>query len=211
MNFTRLKVGPNITEMSRANELMKRVPYSRLVAFSKLPADSLVRVYSYQQEEALGRMETYGYLTGPIDEAVDEYFRPAYDWMREQMAKRIINYTGEYPVWAWTKRCSSKNKVRKYRGTKESVRITAMVPKSRILLSDYERWHSPLNDSPVLRTEAEFDTFHGDPQPTWERVFDFTPPTDPKEIYWRGAGKYYRVQACIDRIYPHEIVNIKVE
>ena len=155
-------------------------------------------------------MEAYGYLTGPIEDAVDEYFKPAYDWMRQQMAERLVDYTGEYPIWAWLKRCSTKNKERKYRGTKEKVRITAMVPKSRILLSNYETWHSPLNNSPCVRTEAEFDTFHGDPTPTWTSVFDFTPPTDPNEVYWCGSGKYYRVQACIDRIYPNEIRDIKI-
>lgn len=34
---------------------------------------------------------------------VDPYFVPAYDWMRDQMAKRVAVHTGDYPIWLWAK------------------------------------------------------------------------------------------------------------
>jgi len=190
---------------------MKFIPRSRLEAFYSLPADSLVRVYSYQEIEALERIETLGYLTGPSEENVDRFFKPAYDWMREQMATRVPDYSGEYPVWAWLKRPSTKNKERRYRGTEtHKVRIIAKVPKKRILLSDYDRWHMPLNNSPCTRTESEYDLWQGDPRPSWEQVFDFTPWKTEEEISWLGSPDRMIVQACIDRIYAEEIISIRL-
>lgn len=164
---------------------MKFIPRSRLEAFARLPADSLVRVYTYQETEALERIEALGYLTGPTEDEVDRFFKPAYDWMREQMATRVPDYSGEYPVWAWLKRPSAKNKERRYRGTENhKVRIIAQVPKKRILLSDYDRWHMPLNNSPCTRTEREYDVWEGDPRSTWERFSILPGQTRSKSLGW---------------------------
>ena len=82
--------------------------------------------------------------------------------MRDQMADRIKGFSGDYPVWAWLKRPSAKPKPCRYRGTREENRIIALVPRSRILLSDYDLWHNPLNNGPVASSEEEYDEKYGD-------------------------------------------------
>lgn len=193
---------------------MKPLPLSLVRHYENLGPDELVRVYSYQGEEAMDCYKAKGYLTGDSlhIESDDHDFPKPYAWMREQMALRIPDFSGDYPVWAWLKRPSAKPKDRKYRGTKERYRFTALVPRSRILLSDYELWHSPLNQFPITLTEASFDAEEGEdnPQATWERIFEFPDSLPPDQRDWLGDCSRPRVQVCIDRIYVDEVVGIRV-
>lgn len=190
---------------------MKTVPLSRLRKFESLPPQSLVRVYTLQGDEAMDNLSRDGYLSGDSQHIEqDGDWKEAYAWMRSQMEKRIPDFSGDYPIWTWLKRPSSKPKPCRYRGTGENNRVIALVPKSRILLSDYDLWHSPLNNSPIYRTEPDFDldALRDDPRSTWEQIFSF-PLRSREEIYWLGSMNGLRVQGCVDRIYSHEIVSTR--
>lgn len=80
----------------------------------------------------------------------------AYRWMINQMVQRLpgvsknINYKYRTPVWAWYIENGNNtvtiDDVRDYdvAGTKMAL-IAFQKPKSEVLLSDFYRWHVPLN------------------------------------------------------------------
>lgn len=216
----------------RRDELMKQLPHSRIAAFLALPPDAPVRLYSRQGEEAWRLAEKRGYWTGEkeyIETDEHERLRP-YAWMRDEMAARIPDFSGDYPMWAWLKRPSAKAKEnsKKFTGTHEAIRLTVVVPRSRILISDFDNWHCVLNDNPLCKTEAEYDHYSDAfPQhwstyteeqrvayfnaisPTWRGIFAFEPTRDRDIIRWSGSTKFFRVQACVDRFYWPEIVDVR--
>lgn len=100
---------------------------------------------------------------------------------------------------------------RKARGIKERYRVVALVPRKRIVFSDYNTWHSPLNGSPAHRAEKAHDDWDKtcDPRSTWTEILDFVPPQNEQEMSWLGGNKKVTVQCCVDRIYQHEIASIK--
>jgi hypothetical protein len=163
------------------------------------PPDNLVRVYSYQHVNAYEAAKETGFFTGNHPYRYEEY-SDAYTWMRDQMSVRISDFSGEYPVWAYLKRPNLKADPI----PKDELLITALVPRKRMLLSDYNKWHHPLNDWPIYKDQAEEDIRKDEPPSnTWDRCFEIT--NAPSE--WWGAGNY--VQACLDRIYLSEIVRVK--
>lgn len=200
---------------------MKNSPISRIREFMSLPGEALVRLYSFQKPEAWTAAEERGYWTG-VPEAVDEDagFRFAYDWMRVRMYDRIPGYSGDLPMWAWTKRHSSKPKHVKESAQTGMIRLTVMVPRSRILISDFERWHYVLNKWIIHENENDFDVedelypegsdIRAEVMETsWNQIFDFIPTTDPVKLSWAGRKKTFPIQACVDRFYWNEIVSVR--
>lgn len=135
------------------------------------------------------------------------------------MAVRLPDYSGEYPVWAHLKR---PNLRQTYCFAHPTVLVVADVPRERVLISDYDRWHSCLNHWFCSDTEAEDNEMErrwGRVGPgranlsvemvrSWERIFDLRDVTDPEQIAWRG-GHPNVVQACVDRIFPHEVISVR--
>ncbi len=69
-------------------------------------------------------------------------FRPAYNWMMGQMYRRIPGYTGAYPVWFWySPKPDLRHSGHLARGER-GLRIELELPRSIVLLSDFETWHS---------------------------------------------------------------------
>jgi hypothetical protein len=180
-----------------------------------MPPERLVRIYSLQSAVAWQRAREVGYFTGEADH-VDEDFRHAYDWMREQMGERIPGYSGDYPVWAWIKR---PNMRQWDRFDEPTVLVVADVPRRRVLASDYHAWHTVLNNSYDTASEEEWDwIFSAVPIPapepsleaqraSWQKVFDLDdPPIGSPAWKWRGAPDV--VQLCIDRVSLDEIVRV---
>jgi hypothetical protein len=209
---------------------MKQLSLSRIQYLMSLPPEALIRVYSYQGQKAWDAAEARGYWTGPSDALGNDdhtrEFRVAYDWMREKMAERVPNYSGDYPMWAWLKRPSTKPKLARYMGTSGTIRLTALIPRSRILFSNYDTYHSVLNVNWLALTDDDDDhmLWMGDRyladgrinpeliecmKPSWDRCLDFRFPLNQEEIDYSGCIDYFRAQACIDRIYPHEIVSVR--
>lgn len=182
---------------------MKSVPLSRRRALVSGPADELIPVYTIQSVSAWDAARERGYLTGS-PELSDGDFLVSYGWMRAQMALRLPRFSGDFPVWAWTKRPN----MRQWPYTADHVLITARVPRGRILPSDFDSWHCILNHWFISLNEEEDDALVRDnvpPETTWHRVFDILesePGFDPK---WRG--RTLCPQLCVDRITTGEVVS----
>ena len=198
----------------------RTIPLSRVQKMLALPPDTLVRVYTHQHASAVREAELRGYLTGEHPYA-DSYLRQGYEWMRNQMSECIENFSGDLPVWAWAKRPYVARK-RNVDARDDRVRVTAMVPRGRFIVSCFHDWHNCLNRSPIVKSHREYDEYEKtfplgsrDPQEddyvvsTWHRVFEFENRTDAEELEWRGSNKKAIPQLCIDRIYWDEVIRVR--
>ena len=99
----------------------------------------------------------------------DHDFKDKYDWMAEKMLEKGITRKRIYPVWAWYTydgkrkkpdlRCSGLLP----RGTK-GVCIEFEACESEVLLSNFEQWHSVLNNWYLCKNEEEDAYFKKYPQ-----------------------------------------------
>ncbi len=205
--------------------MLKTLTHAHIRSLIDSSPDTKIRIHTYQGEESMKAYERSGYFTGhaPYIEN-DRVWCDAYRWMRDQMAVRIQNFSGDYPVWGWLKRHNNRQFPMHYTGSRESYRVTALVPRSRILFSQYDHWHHVLNNGAYTDTEREYDEFdkrfpgtNDSPEylaaiePTWHKIFDFPDPTGQTkvDIGWRGDYRRMIVQACIDRIQASDIVSIR--
>lgn len=147
-------------------------------------------------------------------EWITEYgFGPAYDWMTEQMCKRIgpPPQGVQYPIWAWHtlewRHAKLDLRLGEFRGYKTpQVCLEIEVPDKEVLLSNEDMWHIVLNDGYYGEAcsdedyEVEERWFDGLPvqvkievkRQSWEKIFDVFPP---RETPWDCHGKY--VQATV--------------
>jgi hypothetical protein len=216
---------------TRQGELLKQTSVNYIRYLMSLPGDTLVRLYSYQAQEAWDIAEQKGYWAGSQGVVEDRdfwEFRQAYAWMQEQMATRIPDYSGDLPMWGWLKRPSAKPKPTQYQGTSGIIRLTVMVPLKRILFSDYDSWHHVLNVMHLSKTEREHDEHckiwagkardsehRHTPEyleairPSWQSCLAFNPATNQEELDWGGSTKRFIVQACVDRFKWDEVVAVR--
>jgi hypothetical protein len=209
---------------------MKSLPLSRIRSLMSLPGHALVRLYSYQGRVAWDRAVERGYWTGSdhVQEEGEHGWAPAYDWMRRQMVEHVPDFTGDYPIWAWVKRPSTKPRPRRNRGLSGDFRLTILVPRSRVVFSDYDSWHAVLNRSLNCATEADWekhcldfplhwsmgdDTYKkaylASIEQSWKRCLEFERNDAPEVVRWSGSTRCFRVQACIDRVHWHEIIDVR--
>jgi len=188
-------------------------------------------LWTIQPKETWARAEESGVLECnelhvDADKAIDSWFRPAYDWMVGQLDQRVKNYPcHKYPIWAWF---HPKPDLRRSghlpRGT-SGVRVEFLVSSDRVLLSDFEAWHAVLNCWYLSLSEEENDNwdirckragikigwenwplpspFKEEITRSWERIFDLE--LLKKHSEWIGGEA---VQACIEKIYTDEVVNV---
>lgn len=123
--------------------------------------------YTIQTDDAWREAQNKGYLIGKREYVYDDWLKP-YLWMISQMAKRVKEYNGEYPIWLWTTRPDLRRSAHLERGTK-GVLLEMIIPEERVLLSDFQAWHLVLMDIPILSYEEE----NIDKEKSWERIFDF--------------------------------------
>ena len=186
----------------------KIIPWSRRKIFLEAPPDTLFRVRTVQHFVAWQEAIRRGYLTGSHGfGSPDEFFDKAYEYMRGQMALRMENFTGDLPVWCRFDRVSTRKPYPW--GMNTMVRISAMVPKSRMLISDYDLFHCVLNDTPTdsrWYDDDENETWSEEEKiASWNNIFDLKPrPLDS------SLGQPSHLQACVDRIYINEIYDIKL-
>lgn len=195
---------------------MRPIPFSKRCALFNAHPEQLIRLYTRQHHLAWEQAQNRGYFTGDhgildIDEesGIDFTFHKPYDWMKDQMAKIVPDFSGERPMWAYPKRPLNKGwwKLRP-----DFIQFTVLVPRKRILFSDYELWHHPLNNWLISDNEQEDDVWWDmnpkpDPSYTWHKCLDIC------QDYRKTKNDWFRytddIQACVDRIYLHEIVSIK--
>lgn len=157
-------------------------------------------LWTIQTLDAHRELQVRGSLRGN-SESIDPVFREPYEWMIEQLTRRIgpPDLAGAWPVWAW-KQYHGQTKPRPNLRSKgllpkgsTGVRIELDVPDEKVLLFDFLLWHFILNDR-YLSTSNDGETFdhrlirigqsfcHTKPltdpdllrkvTDSWERVFD---------------------------------------
>lgn len=133
-------------------------------------------------------------------------FLEAYGWMMEQMVKRLPDFSGYYPIWAWPKRPDLRSYGQDF-SQGSHVLLTLEVPEDRVLLSDFNGWHFILNGRFLALTEMEDEEREKLPptseeiRQSWEYIFD-----PEKMTPWVSTGKR---QACVDQVYLHEVVEVR--
>lgn len=198
------------------------LPLDRYKDLINLPPDALIRIYTLQDKDGIEAAQERGFFKGEPGAIEEQWFLPAYRWMQAQMAARLPDFSGDLPVWAWAKRPIVRRK-RNPDQRETRTRITALVPRRRILFSCFHDWHSCLNNSPVIQSNAEWDAYERayplhnmsaaqkrDHQTyiksTWDKVFDLHNPREQEASEWRGANQTVTPQLCIDRLYLDEVI-----
>ena len=92
---------------------------------------------------------------------IDEYFRPPYRWLIDQMRSRIPSYRDGYPVWAYPESKPDLRSPQFSRGV-QGVRVEFVANTEDILLSDMGVWDYALSGHYFGCSEAEVVEFEGD-------------------------------------------------
>ena len=127
------------------------------------------------------------------EKIADPFFLPAYDWLVRKMSARIGPPPDGviYPVWAWYRQNGEhlKPDLRSERwnygsGGENYVCMEISIPSEQVLLSDFDEWHSVLDDFLISDTEEEsdaqdmyFESLSDEEQMkykdrNWERIFN---------------------------------------
>ena len=151
-------------------------------------------------------------------------FVSAYDWMSDQMKKRIgqLPEGVRYPFWAWhtlnwenKKPDLRKTEFRSY--SEASVCLELEIPENQVLLSDEENWHFVLNnwffsdsdnEEDYNKDEGWFDALPQDVQQyekkkSWEKIFNVA----PSETKWHRCGCF--IQATFWELRLEQIVAVR--
>lgn len=133
----------------------------------------------------------------------DMGFKNAYDWLCVEMAKSIPKPAAvKLPIWAWATHHGGQAKPDRRtllfnRYPKDESILELEVPDDEVLLSDWDDWHSILNNWEI-RTPKEWEEdedreyTEAEKLATWPRVFDV------------GTKDY--VQACFWKLKPAYVV-----
>ena len=167
-------------------------------------------MYTVQSENLYKKMREQGYLEGNKDFAM---FPEAYEWMIDQMKKRITNCDMKnYPIWLWQRRPNRNEKALATKGERWVI-LKLDVPEEQILWSSFDVWHMILNNCPITYNEKEWDYFEeiGFPKEevtkTWERLFDHqwlaSRPSD-----WAGEYKKDWFQGVTPRITMEQVKKV---
>ena len=169
-----------------------------------------------------------------------------YRWMASQLALKAGPPPEgvEFPVWAWKKvdgHDDGKPDMRRWRTTyvEQVVRLQLEIPEEKVLLSDFDNWHIPLNLGYFSKTEAETDEFDKwaesigverlrkntlwTENPTeaeltvrekilesWKRCLELEPtPTKGYDPEWMGNWQDDYIQAVFWEILPEYIVTVE--
>jgi hypothetical protein len=164
-----------------------------------------MRLWTIQPIEVWQRLQQQKTLlvdpTHPDFLEKDEHRFAAYQWMREQMTRRLPTYEGNYPWWAYDYKLDLRaQRFYTYPPNERWVRLELEIPLDKVLLSAYGAWHYVLNRwyLPYATEEESYqregdawdaeakahgvDTYQNSlpfPEPwesrmraSWERIFD---------------------------------------
>lgn len=143
----------------------------------------------------------------------DDSFVAPYQWISQQMHTKIgppqyrVDST-QYPLWAWScvdgvvgkkpdLRTQMFNSVRS-----DTALLTLCVPRSRVLLSDFQLWHHVLNNVIIYDEETEtrlldnenwlelYDNVTDDDRrASWSQIFDVSSATWVQATLWHITGE----------------------
>lgn len=182
-----------------------------------------IRLWTIQPLWAWERLQEQKTLfSDPTQEEFFQDFQADYDWMRDQMRRRLPDYAGHYPWWAYEHkpdlRCYTRSSPERH------VRLELAISPERVLLSAYGAWHFVLNswylphsvedveherESDAWDAELKqygLDPYRGRPLPepwhsrittSWERIFDVDELRETNTI-----------QACFERLDLADVVKV---
>jgi hypothetical protein len=128
-------------------------------------------VWTIQSYQVWEKLQQDGLLYSPGPDLLDEVWQwsTAYDWMVEQMERRIGKRPRPdiYPLWAWYQWRDATHRKPDLRSRQlapgiRGVRLACEIPSEQILLSDFIHWHHVLNYSYYSLSEAEDDAFEAE-------------------------------------------------
>lgn len=168
-----------------------------------IPTDTL-RVWTIQRMEAWKSFRRDGVLGGDGRRIWSE-FRPAYHWLKDQMARRIAGYSGGYPVWLWhVPKPDLRSSGHLPRGAR-GIRIELEMPRARILLMDFQAWHCTLMGQFLeLSAREDREWKRRAVRRSWERVFDL--PALNRSRLWRPVRQ---VQGVTEYVRMEEVTEIR--
>lgn len=162
--------------------------------------------YSIHPRRIWGKFMNQGYMEGNNEYGL---YSEHYQWMMEQMSKRLPNYQGEYPVWLWTEipefyRFRFSDVARK-----KFVLLTIELDDKDVLLSDFEAWHVPLNsgsfdDDIILPRVYKYN--RNVDMSDWEKIFDFD---WLKTNFYENESEELCLQGTTGKIPVEKVVAVK--
>lgn len=165
-----------------------------------------IKLWSVRPESDYAILEKWGvYHTD--DTHVLNHRLEAYYWMAEQLAKKVPPPKGvNLPVWAWYRAYGLKQikpdlrKKGHLQSGERGVRIEFNAPEDMVLLSNFDAWHSVLNNNcfavddkeyefyEKLQETSSLEAFDKIKKETWQKIFDLDIVPDPN---------IYEVQAVL--------------
>lgn len=135
-----------------------------------------MRLWTIQDRPAHQKLLDKGVLYGDWRRIDDRRFKPAYKWLCGQMESRNIRLKGRPPMWAWTHKPDMRWAMHAYRGDYGIAVLELEIPDSLVLVSNFDAWHSVLNDHFMALTDEEIDRMFDYPRDetveSWQRIFD---------------------------------------
>lgn len=134
--------------------------------------------------------------------------RPVYSWMMKQLRTRIPGSRGQYPIWVWAKpRPDLRWSGHLPPGTR-GIRLECYLPRRRVLLSDFDRWHIVLNGQYLAMNEQDWNK-HKNSSPrtvkkSWKRIFDLS---QRRATTWNGPLTH--IQGVVESITLDEVVSVR--
>ncbi len=180
--------------------------------------EKLIKVWSIIPVAAYEQLEKKGWLGGD-GRRVWKHFRRPYLWMIEQMRNRLgPSPTGsDYPVWVWHQWTLKQPKpdlrssghlnpgVRGYR-------LELLIPKAKVLLSDFNSWHDVLNNV-YCGSETENEQWEADVERARLDAYDNVLPVefdqrrrDSWEKIFEIADAEYRIQGTAWKIERSQVI-----
>lgn len=169
-------------------------------------------LYSVRNGEEIDSLHNSGVLqTNP--NLVNKDFKKSYAWMASKLKKVHPVANIKYPLWAWEDKPTREEVLEGYTGDNLYI-ITFKIAPFKILGSDFQDWHSVLNNSYCAWSEKEFNNFEKRKlgpvtrdfliRKSWNRIFDYdNPKRDPDWV----AEKC--IQFVFWELYLDEIVEIE--
>jgi hypothetical protein len=171
-------------------------------------SEGTIRLWTVQSKAAWAKAQQKGYLTGD-GRRVPKAWLPAYRWIKSQMAKRIPDYTGNFPVWAFT----SKENLVAFDSLEGKVVIEFAIAVDQALTSDMQAWSTCiLGNSYLAFSEKEYDDCHAkvltqeQVEKSWERVLDVT-TLDNSEMW----SPCHLLQAVVEKITLDQITSVQID
>lgn len=166
--------------------------------------------HSFQTVEAYELMKKQGYLHC-TEEYADYWFIEAYNWLIPQMNKRlpVKIKSGHYPIWVWDSFTGASTKSI-FENGQAGVWLTLDIPDNHVLLSDYDAWHSVLNNHVLAYTDEEWEDFdmgqcYFTKELSWERVFDLKALASSEN--WCNSDQW--VQGVTPYIHMNQVVEVE--